>query len=128
MDPEVFEIVFPYWIRAFGFTLAIEIPIFVLVGRFGSFKKNRIPIWRLALAGAAGSIVTHPLLWFVWPQLISNYTVYIVSGELIIALVESVSFWLIARPIKMKTAVAASFIANAISYGGGYLLGDITGL
>ena len=128
MEPEVFEIVFPYWIRAFGFTLAMEIPIFVLVGRFGSFKKNQIPIWRLALAGAAGSTVTHPLLWFVWPRFISNYTTYIVSGELIIALVESFSFWLIARPIRIRTAIAASFIANAISYGGGYLLGEITGL
>ena len=67
-------------------------------------------------------MITHPLLWFVWSGLIRDHTTNIVSGELIIAVVESVTFYLIARPISFKRAVAASFIANGISYGGGILL------
>lgn len=122
MDPQVFEIVFPYWARAFAFTLALEVPLFVLVGWWLARGSERAPIWRLAVAGAAGTMMTHPLLWFVWPLIVHDYTAYIVSGELIVATVETFTFFAIARPIKLSHAVAASFIANAASYGLGMLL------
>ena len=127
MTFEIFQVVFPFWIRAFCFTLIMEVPIFVLIGRMSSTKENPIPIWRLAIAGAVGTVITHPLLWFAWSQLISNYTVYIVSGELMIAVIESITFWLIAKPITFKRAMAASFIANAASYGGGVVFQALTG-
>ena len=125
MSAEVFATVFPFWIKAFGFTLAVEIPLFVLIGRLGAATK--MPVWRLLVAGAAGTMITHPLLWFVWSQVVSDYTAYIASGELLIAIVESFTFWLIARQITLGRAVAASFIANSASYGGGLLLSAITG-
>ena len=54
--------------------------------------------------------------------MIRDYATYIISGELLIACVESVVFYLIARPISLRRAVAASFAANAFSYGAGLLL------
>jgi hypothetical protein len=53
---------------------------------------------------------------------IHNYTAYIVSGELIVATVETFTFYTIARPIRLSHAFAAAFIANGFSYGLGLLL------
>jgi hypothetical protein len=122
MDPKIFKIVFPFWIKAFVFTLIVEIPIFVFVARLGSSSRKTAPVWRSALAGAAGTCVTHPLLWFVWPLIVRDYTAYIVSGELLVAAIESFTFYLLARPITFTRAVAASFIANGVSYGLGFML------
>ena len=122
MNPDVFQIVFPFWIKAFVFTLVVEIPLFVTVARFGRTADKTIPIWRLIIAGAAGTFFTHPLLWFMWPLVVANYTAYIVSGELIVATVESFTFFAIARPIKLSRAIAASFVANGVSFGLGVVI------
>ena len=111
-DPHKFFIA---WSYSFLFTLAVEIPIYVLVAR------RSVPARRAALAAALCSAVTHPLLWFVWPRFFKHYTTYIVSGELIVAVVEALIFWAVARPKRFLTAVAASFLANAGSYGLGVL-------
>lgn len=116
MSPEIFEIVFWAWLRAFALTLVVELPIFVLVVR------GEVPAWRACLAGAAGSCLTHPLLWFVWSRLVSDYTLYITSGELLVAVIETLTFYAIARPIPLRMALAASFLANGASYGAGFLL------
>jgi len=120
-EVELLRTIAPLWAKSFAFTLAIEIPIFILVARLGS-SIPRAPIWRLALAGAAGTCLTHPFLWFVWPRLALGYDAYIVSGELIVAVVEVFTFYAIARPIRLTRAIAASFIANGASYGLGHAL------
>jgi hypothetical protein len=104
------------WLRSFLLTLVLEVPVFVLLAR------GIAPPLRAALAAAAGSCVTHPLLWFAWPLVVSDYTRYIVSGELLAALAESVVFCALARPVPWSRALAASFIANASSYGVGLVV------
>jgi hypothetical protein len=121
MEPEVWAIVQPLWLEAFVFTLAVEVPIFVLVARVGAGGVRTSPIV-LACAAAMGTCITHPLLWFVWPKAGLSYEAYIVSGELLVAIVESFTFFAIARPIRLSRAIACSFIANAASYGLGALL------
>ena len=105
-----------FWFKSFLFTLAVEVPIFILIAR------KEVPVWRAALAGAAGTCFTHPTLWFVWRVVVKDYAWYIISGELLAALIEAVIFWAIARPIPFSKAVAASFFANAASYGVGKLV------
>jgi len=108
---------FNMWLVSFLFTLVVEVPIFAWIG-----KKN-VPLWRGAIAGAAGTCLTHPLLWFVWPRIMHfSYTGYIVSGELIVAAIESFTFFALARPIPLSRAAAASLIANGTSYGLGVVL------
>jgi hypothetical protein len=121
MNADVLALVFPFWLRAFVITLSMEIPIFVVLARIG-MKRESCPVWRLAVAGAAGTLVTHPLLWFVWPHVISGYTLYIITGELLVATIESFTFFLIARPIHLSRAFLVSFIANGVSWGLGALL------
>jgi len=104
------------WFRSFLFTQAVEIPIYV------AFGWGRVPLWRAALAGAACSCLTHPLLWFVWPRVIAgNYRAFVVSGELGVAVIESLVFFVLAMPVRFFRAVSASFIANAASFGVGML-------
>jgi len=123
VSPELAQEVLRTWLSALALTLVVEVPLFVLIARrFGPTTKKRAPLWRLALAGAAGTCVTHPALWFIWPLVINDYTLYIASGELLVAAIESVTFFALARPISLRLAIAASFVANAASYGVGALV------
>jgi len=138
------------WLRSFVFTLTIEVPVFVWMAR--RYRSSpRITLRRAALAGAWGTCMTHPVLWFLWPglyvavlglllapeSLTQEYgrrAIFFVmdpahvfwSGvavaELLIACIESVTFWIAARRIPLSRAVAASFLANAASYGLGQLV------
>ncbi len=113
----------------------MELPIFV------AFARRHTRWWRGALAGAAGTALTHPVLWFGWPRVVhwaadsewwqgmpalltavppGDLTVW--SGELTVCAVESVTFWLLAGRLPIRVAVAAAFIANAASFGLGQLL------
>jgi hypothetical protein len=113
---------------------------------FIALSRRYVPAWRGGLAGMAGTAVTHPLLWFVWapfvvqgwrrlaqtawfaaacPDVIRGlpaYAVYVFTGELLVSVGESLTFYALARPIPFWRAVAASFLANAASYGLGSLL------
>ena len=104
-----------HWPVAFALTLAIEVPIFVGLRPVGVARL------RAALAGAAGSCVTHPLLWFLWVPLIPGHTLATISGELGVVLVETLLFhWLTGRR-SLTGAAAAALLANAASYGAGLL-------
>ena len=107
---------FILWLKSFAFTLVLEAPVFGLVG------WKTAPVWRLLAAGAAGTCITHPALWFLWPRLFRDYTTYIVTGELLVSIIESFTFYALARPITLLKAVSASFLANATSYGCGVIM------
>lgn len=107
--------IFQAWLASFGFTLLVELPLFV------GLSRRWVSAPRAALVGAGGSLVSHPLLWFAWARLVEDYTVYIVTGELLVAGVESLVFYWFARPGTLARAVGVAFIANAASY----LLGTI---
>jgi len=105
------------WLRAFLLTFLFEIPVFVLIVR------GRVPMLRAALAGTAGTCITHPLLWLIWPYLDpDHYATNLAIAEVIIAVVETMTFFALARPVKLGRAAAASFSANAFSAGMGLLI------
>lgn len=122
MSPEVFRIVFPLWLKAFSLTLAVEVPVFFAVARLDKSSAGRLSLPRLLAAAAAGTCLTHPLFWFVWPRVVHDYVAYMVSGELLVAFVETVTFYLLARPLRFRYALLASFGANALSCGVGAVL------
>jgi len=115
--------IFAAWVLAFVLTLLIEIPVFAIAARLlEKGRAPRTPLWRLLVAGAAGTCVTHPLLWFAWPHLFDDYSAYIVSGELLVSVIETGTFYLVARPVRLSTAAAASFLANGMSFLVGIIL------
>ena len=104
------------WLRAFVLTQVIEIPVYVAVG------WNKGSLLRLIGAGAACTAVTHPMLWFVWPHVIHDYTTFVVSGEIGITIVEALIFWRAVPKLSATRACGAALVANGASYGIGELL------
>ncbi|HPM77988.1 MAG TPA: hypothetical protein PK961_12920 [bacterium] len=104
------------WAISFSFTLVVEMPLYALLA--GATVDTR----RALLAAFVCSAVTHPLLIFVWRGLFTDYNAYIVSGELLVAAIESLMFYAIARPMQFFHAVSVAFFANASSYFWGHLL------
>ena len=106
------------WMRAFLLTLAIELPIYWVIGH--RFAKG----WKTILGGLVGTGLSHPFLWFFWVRMFttSQYRIYAGSGETIVILFEAVVFWLIARPIPLRYAVVTSLLANVASVSFGILV------
>ncbi len=110
-----------HWLLLYLKTLAVEIPIYALLTR------RIVAPTRAILAAVICSTITHPLLIYGWPRLMPDYRTYIVSGEILVAILESVIFYVVARPIPWSRAIAASFIANAASFGLGVLFLHLSG-
>jgi hypothetical protein len=117
-------------------TLVIEAPVVLglLVRRCG---------WQRSLfVGLLASLITHPLLWFVWSRVISHrthYTAYVASGEALVVLIEAGVFYVLAllptagrksspwdRPARLAgIALGISLAANFASWGTGALLHEL---
>jgi len=100
------------WARAFLFTQVVEAPIYRLSLRIS---------WRLALLPSA---LTHPLVWFVFPELLGNsperWPFMVVTAELFAWASEA---WVlrIAAKVPWRRALFASLLANAVSLALGLL-------
>jgi len=106
------------YLPALILTLGTELLVLVLLLR----RHHRIG--SVVLAGFLASGFTHPQLWYVWPHVIdsrTHYVAYVVSGELLILLIEAVILWLVLRRRNGKrvhplTALGASALANGASF------------
>lgn len=103
------------YLRAFGLTLAIEIPIYVLV------LPDRS---RALLAGVVANLATHPAFYVLATLALRCHPAVAVLGvgETAVWLVESlILLAFFRRPVGLLVAVAA--LANAVSALAGVLLG-----
>ena len=102
------------WLTAFAWTLAIELPIYTyLVG--GYFRRW----WGVVVVAIGINLVTHPMLWFVFPRLEPRW-LYLVAGETTVILIEAVLLAIaIRRPLH---ALGAAIAANFASIAGGVIL------
>ena len=109
-------------------TLGIEAPlVFALLARRAGWQ-------RALLVALVASLVTHPMLWFLWSRVVSiqrHYVWYSLSGELLVVLVEAGIFFALAlRPrresdslrSRLGTALGVSLLVNVSSWGTGMLL------
>lgn len=94
------------WLAAYAFTQLVEVPIYVAATRGRSLAQ------RLAIAFGA-SAVTHPFVWFVWPELVRPYLLFVVVAEVFAIAVETA--WLAAFDVKKPLAWALG--ANLVSVG-----------
>jgi hypothetical protein len=105
------------WLRSHLWTQAIEVSGTVLL-----LRGRGIPVWRRAAASGVGTLLTHPILWFVWPRIWGGYWSGITIGELAIIGVEA-GVMRAALPISGREALSTSALVN----GGSYLLGVLLG-
>ena len=102
------------WLAAFVFTQVIEIPIYAhaMLRREGS-EAPVLASWPAALAVAfAASALTHPIVWFVMPELVpERYLLMVGLAEAFAVLVEAA--WL--RAFGLRPALLWALFANATS-------------
>ena len=112
------------WLIAFVTTQVVEVPIYMraLLER-GGRVTGEAPVfarWPAALAVAfAASAITHPIVWFVWPRVISgDYVLMVAVAEAFAILAEAA--WL--RAFGLRRALLWAGFANAASVVFGMIL------
>jgi hypothetical protein len=107
------------WLRAFALTIAVEVPLVTwLMG-----GQSRLAWPNRACIIFAAQLMTHPLVWFVFPTIpgMSRMATLILS-ELWAWLAEAAFYALVdVAPTKLG-AVGISALANGASLGLGFLL------
>jgi hypothetical protein len=112
------------WLPAFVLTLVVELPIAVLL-----LRPSGLGVWRLAGIVAIANLATHPVVWFVLPQLLDVGTVaYVAASEAWAVAVEAACYWLTVPGIGLRRAALVSVAANAASWLGGRVVGADLGL
>jgi len=107
------------WFRAFTLTCLIEVPI-VAVGTRSSGRGLR----RRLLVAFCAQLLTHPFVWFVFPNLPGvDAEVAFTLSELYAWLGEFVFYVLLLPGVGAARAAGLSGVANALSLGVGLLLG-----
>jgi hypothetical protein len=86
--------------------------------------EPRRPLKEVLFAGFLASTLTLPYLWFVLPQFISDYALFLIVGELSVALVEAVLYFFVLR-VSAKKALFLSFTCNLISFLLGLLMQNL---
>jgi hypothetical protein len=118
------------WLSAFFFTQAVEIPIYVSMirreGRAGSSPGERRLAVQIALAFGA-SAITHPVVWFLIPQIAyRSYWEMVARAELFAVVVEG-GYLYALHLAGLRRAFGWSFVANAASLGLGLVSRAIVG-
>lgn len=108
------------WLSAFFFTQAVEIPIYVAMirreGRDGGPPEERRLAVQIALAFGA-SAITHPIVWFVIPQIAyDSYWEMVSRAELFAVAVEGLYLYAL-HLADLRRAFGWSLLANASSFG-----------
>lgn len=101
-------------------TLIAEVPVvFVLVRYLYKYKDIKIPT--IISVSILASVLTLPYLWFVLPTFVSNRTLYVILGETLVVLVETIIYYKVLR-LKLLDSFIVSLIANIASVILGLLL------
>jgi len=69
---------------------------------------------KIILISFITSALTLPYLWFVLPAIISNRGVYMIGGELLVILVETIIYNQLFK-LKLSEALVVSLVANTAS-------------
>ena len=103
------------WLSAFAVTQAVEMPIYVRALREGEPTIDRLPV-AIAIAFGA-SALTHPIVWFVMPRLITgDWLTMVLVAELFAIVAEAAWLWAFGlRAFGLKRALAWAAFANAAS-------------
>ena len=112
------------WIPAFLLTLAVEVPIALAL-----LHRSGPGIVRLAGIAAVANLATHPVVWFVLPQLLDvGETSYTIVAEIWAVAIEALVYWLALPGIGVRRIAITATAANAASWLAGRVLGADLGL
>jgi hypothetical protein len=108
------------WFAAFVLTLAIEIPIVILL-----LRRTEPDIVRLGALIVFANLATHPVVWYVITQvlLVGTLTYTLVAETWAIA-AEAVFYRVAFRDLSARRALVVAVAANATSWLAGRLIGE----
>jgi hypothetical protein len=109
------------WIAAFVLTLAIEIPI-------AGFLLRRAEPDRLRLVALIvfANLATHPVVWYVMPQLLLVGTpTFTLVAEGWATAAEAVFYAVTIRGLSPRRAIAVAVAANTASWLAGRVIGQV---
>ena len=104
------------WARAFALTLGSELCVAPWLLPRGEPRIRRVG------AVVAANVLSHPAVWFVFPELGLGYTRMLLLAELWAFGSELLLYRLVFPALPWRRAVAASALANAVSLGLGMAL------
>lgn len=100
------------WFPAFLLTLAVEVPLALVLVRVRGCSRARI-----AFVVGLASAVSHPFLCFVLLRCLpGTFVTRVLVGELAVVAIEAAVLRLGLAPIRWSHAIAASATLNAASY------------
>lgn len=101
-----------YW-KYFLLTLAFEAPVYWL------FLRKTLSTQKILLAIVALNLLSHPIVYFVFPELADQYGVsfgeYVLIAELFAPLVEGLALWKVFK-IPARRAWMIALAANVFSW------------
>jgi hypothetical protein len=112
------------WCKAFGLTLAIELPIAVRLLRGAAHPS----IGRRTAAVLLANLASHPVVWFVFPELGRNSAAILLASELWAFASEAAIYRLVFSgppALLWRRAALVSLVANAISFLAGKALAPL---
>ena len=90
-------------------TIVIEAIVLVLF----LYKKRQLR--KILFVNGIISSLTLPYLWFIYPLFISNHFWYVLSGEIIVVIIEAIILKELLE-LYVLESLKISFIANLVSY------------
>ena len=112
------------WLIAFSKTQLIEVTVGLLTLFAYSIRNtlHRLRFSHCCMTIFTATAITHPLLWFVFPlwrkALGMSYDEYVLYGELLVFLIETLWYWTALDYTKRRifAAAALSLFLNSASY------------
>jgi hypothetical protein len=96
------------WLAAFALTLAIEVPLATLL--LPGPRRRRITL------AVVAQCVSHPAVWFVFPELPLSYRMMLVVAESWAVLSEAAVYALLGDGVSPRRALGVSLLTNATSF------------
>jgi len=109
------------WLAAFLLTIAVEVPMAVVL-----LRRSEPDLPRLAAVALFANLASHPAVWFVITQLILVGTpAYVAVAEGWAVAVEAAFYFVVIRGLSLPRAVAISLAVNTASFLVGRALGQV---
>jgi hypothetical protein len=108
------------WVRAFVFTQLVEMPLYIAAMSTRRFGVARPLLLRILVAFLC-SLITHPVVWFVFPRIMDAYEDYVlmvIEAETFAVVVEA----LVLRQFGVRYALLVSFVTNMTSMSLGFVV------
>ena len=97
------------WLAAFAWTVALELPIYVILTRFRRW-------WAPVALTLGVNALTHPLLWYALPR-VEPFALFVLYGEAFVIVVEAA----VLAAFRVRRPLVVSAVANVTSA----VLGDV---